>query len=98
MSIEEKGKTKTAVSGAEVGEIKALAMILKMMHGHGAATVRETSKFLEKTQSTGYYTVQIQFCVPVDTGTNYAVKSYDKCSVFTKIDRRIELVQHTHAW
>ena len=39
MSIIEKGKTKTAVSDAEVGEIKARAtVILEIMHGHGAST------------------------------------------------------------
>ena len=37
MSIKEKGKTKTAVSGAKVGEINAQAVILKD-HGHGTAT------------------------------------------------------------
>ena len=37
MSIIEKGRTKTAVSGSEVGEIEALVVLLKD-HGHGAAT------------------------------------------------------------
>ena len=37
VSIIEKERTKTAVSGSEVGEIEALAVLLKE-HGHGAAT------------------------------------------------------------
>jgi hypothetical protein len=41
VSITKKGKNKAAVSGAEVGEMVAQLMISrKIMHGHGAATVR----------------------------------------------------------
>ena len=38
VSTKEKGKTKTAVSGSEVGEMKAQSVFSKIIHGHGIAT------------------------------------------------------------
>jgi hypothetical protein len=54
VSIKEKRKTKTAVSEAAVGEIKAQSVFSNIMHGHGASTVQA---IFAKKNSLGVYTV-----------------------------------------